>query len=32
MRLDFKDSIDAEDEELGILQTEEQRQYADYDK
>lgn len=30
MRLDFKDSID--DEELGILQTEEQKQYADYDK
>ncbi|XP_037034496.1 uncharacterized protein LOC119073249 isoform X5 [Bradysia coprophila] len=34
MRFDFKDSIDAEDEdgERGILQTEEQKQYADYDK
>lgn len=32
MRLDFKDSIDVEDEEQNILQTEEQRQYADYDK
>lgn len=34
MRLNFKDSTDAdeEDEEHSILQTEEQRQYADYDK
>lgn len=34
MRLDFKDSIDVEedDQELGILQTDEQRQFADYDK
>lgn len=35
MRLDFKDSIDVEeeeDDERNILQTEEQRQYADYDK
>lgn len=34
MRLDFNDSIDVEegDKERGILQTEEQRQYADYDE
>lgn len=33
MRLDFKDSIDVEEEdEHNILQTEEQRQYADYDE
>lgn len=34
MRLDFKDSIDADDdeEERGILQTEEQKQFADYDE
>lgn len=32
MRLDFKDSMDDDDDERGgILQTEEQRQFADYD-
>lgn len=32
MRFDFKDSIDDDEGERGILQTEEQKQYADYDK